>query len=409
MAHFDVAVAGAGPAGLSAALEAAAGGARVLLLERQPKPGRRLAATGNGRGNVGNRHLAEHRYNPESLPLIKGVSGVLDKDALPAFLASLGIACSADEAGRLYPRSGQAATMVWILNDLLQARGVTVEAGNGLMHFRKEAGVFLLQTADAAHQSATLILAVGGQAQPKLGGGDHARRLLADWDVGFRREMPALAPLYTGTVLADGVRVPAAARLYDAGDRLLQTADGEFQLTKTGVSGIAAMQLARTVNRLAAQKYLVFDFVPDMTKTALVTWLERIRSVNGQREARYILDSVLPAKLAVALALAIAKQRQNHELDDSHLRQLCAAAKETKLDVTGTAGWDQAQVMSGGVCAGEVNPVTLESHRLPGLFMCGEMLDVDGDTGGYNLNWAFLSGRAAGRAAARYVSSSKRR
>lgn len=408
---FDVAVIGGGPAGVTAALVAADAGARVCLFERQKRIGRRLAVTGSGRGNVGNRHLTADRYNASARPLLESIRGALDAGALEHLLASFGILTVPDDAGRLYPASRQAASIVWSLQDLLAERRVQLYCETHVTSFLvsgKQAGhtaSFQLDTSSGRHVSRALVLAVGGVAQPALGGSDSYRQLLQPLNAVFSEPVPALSPLRTEPRLkdADGVRIVAAGSLVNAAGDVLQEETGEYQVTKTGISGIAAMQFARRINATAEPLCLRLDFAPDRAQDDLVQWLIHVAEIQPQRPACFLLDSVLPQKLAVALARPIVGTSCNHALSKKVIADLAQAVKMTALKVYGTQDWTQAQVMHGGVSVSEVHPRTLESRRVNRLFMCGEMLDVDGDTGGYNLHWAFISGQAAGLAAAHVI------
>lgn len=405
---YDVAVAGGGPAGLAAALAAAAPGRRVALFEKQKKIGRRLAVTGNGRGNVGNVSVSAADYNEQAADLLRHMPGALDRLELQRLLASYGILTSPDEAGRLYPVSRQAASLVWTMLDLLAERRVELHTEEALVSFVRTSPApgapFALRTDRATYTAKTLVLAVGGQAQPQLGGGDSFARLLAPHGYRLTETSPALAPLLTDARLAtaDGVRAVAGGCLLKPDGTPLMASRGEFQLTATGVSGIAAMRLAGAVHMNKAPLRLQLDWLPDRSEADVAAWLKQVRAIQPAREARYLLDSLLPQKLAILLAEAIVQKGRNKDVSDAVIGRLSKEVKTTELRVVGTADWRQAQVMRGGVALSEVDPGTLASRRQPGLFLAGEMLDVDGDTGGYNLHWAFLSGHTAGRAAAAF-------
>lgn len=405
---YDVAVVGAGPAGMAAAIEAAKAGASVLLVEKQWRVGRRLAVTGGGRGNLGNLNLDSSFYNADARRLVEQVPLVLEKDALSAYFKSLGILLTKDEEGRLYPYTRQAQTVVRTLEDLLSSLDVQVELNVTLESFEmnKDAlagGSYKLKTSLGERFSKALVLAVGGMARPALGGGDDAFRLLADKGYNLTPAFPALVSLLTEKTLAkaDGVRVMARGKLKDKRGTIIKESSGEYQITKTGLTGIAAMQLGRFVEARRAAS-LSLDFAPDLSELEVETWLHEVRKSQPDRDLLFLLTSLLPQKLALVLGKKIAKQ------NPQDLAPFIKAVKATELIVLGTTGWQQAQVMAGGIACSEVDPLSLESRLQRGLFLCGEMLDVDGDTGGYNLNWAFLSGLRAGRSASFYAQSTNK-
>lgn len=398
---YDVAVVGAGPAGLAASLTAARHGAKVLLLEKQWRTGRRLAVTGGGRGNVGNLHLDVNFYNIEARPLLEAAADRLQADALTSFLRSVGVLVFADEEGRLYPYTRQAQTVVRSMEDMLEEWQVTLELETELVDFQRQShGPFRLSTMRGERLARTLVLAVGGTARPTLGGDATAFKLLQKKGYSLRPPKPALVSLVTEKTLAkaDGVRVIAEGTLRDRQGKIVKTSAGEYQITKNGLTGIAAMQLGRYVSGDRGPYELTLDFAPHMSADEVAKWLRHVIALQPTRDGRFVLTSLLPQKLAVLLASG---KKSAGTFADVTVPSLVQAVKETTLSVLGTNDWEQAQVMSGGVTSEMLDTTTLESEIDEGLFMCGEMLDVDGETGGYNLHWAFMSGQTAGREAAK--------
>jgi predicted Rossmann fold flavoprotein len=442
---FDVAVIGAGAAGLAAAAEASKT-SWTCVLERQAKPGRRLLATGNGRGNVSHNPVLLTDYNQESRRWLRFLPGLTETKTTADFLRELSVLTFEDEAGRLYPRSRQTQTLLRAFEQRLRDQGVPILTNTGVNSIRppldrrekkdeenkdeenkdnENKGLFVLETEGGQIRARAVIVAVGGMAAPNLGGGDQAKKLLVPLDFNFSPLKPALVPLLLcdRSLIRDcaGIRFRGIARLSGGPYKSISVSEGEFQISRAGLSGIAAMRLARAVETEGAAA-LTLDLAPDLTENEVLAFLTEAaerhlhieksghkyvdKRPDKQADKRdvFLFDGLLPDKLSAWLEKKIAKESGKLRRREEMVRRV-EAVKHLKLMISGTLGFDAAQIQAGGVLLDQVIPETLETKKIPGLFLAGEILDVDGDTGGYNLHFAFVSGLTAGKNAAAYAIS----
>ena len=374
-----VVILGAGASGMVAALTAAESkNRRVLLLERQQRVGRKLLATGNGRCNLTNTGASPARYHGAEADFVRPALAAFPPEAALEFFRELGLVTVTEPGGRVYPLSDSANSVVDMLRFALDAAGVELRAACPARALRREKqGGFSVVTDAETLRADRLIVACGGAAGLKLGGVGDGYELLAM--LGHKRTAlyPSLAPILTEPEYPralKGVRADCRLRLTGGGETLAETA-GELQFTETGVSGPAAFELSR-----AAPDGIDYARFPALNASEALTGM--LHNRLGRMLVKYAgLDANAPLS----------------SLSDGDLRRLAQSCRDFRLAVRGVAGFDAAQVTAGGVRTSGFNPETLESWYVPGLFACGEVLDVDGDCGGFNLQWAWASGRLAGR------------
>ena len=412
-----VVVVGGGASGMMAAITAARAGAAVTVLEARERLGKKLGVTGNGRCNGSNTHRPPDAYRGGDPLLIEAVLSSFSVTDTVAFFTSLGI-YSENLDGYLYPHSFQAQAVVDVLSMELAYRKVKVKTqeevvgverveGEGIEEGTKgAAGSLLVRTRTWQYPADAVIFALGSPA----GGGMEGYGLLKKLGFEIVKPLPALTALsLRGTPAWAGVRVrgtislweevevkEAGAKELDAKERnsrrLLSRDQGELQLIDGGVSGIPAFNVSRYGLRALDEGRKVWaslDFLPEFDQEGVLAFLtarERNCPYKGGKEQ---LIGLFPEKLAGILS----KRGGTKE-------GLAAAIKDFRLPVTGGASLDRAQAYAGGVCLSGVDPFTLESLTFPGVYFCGEILDVDGRCGGYNLQWAWSSGHLAGSAAA---------
>ena len=397
-----VVVIGGGASGMMAALTAAETGEnRVLLLERQQRLGRKLLATGNGRCNLTNTAAAPGNYHGQDPDFVRPALDRFGPAQALAFFEGLGLLTVTEEGGRVYPLSNSANSVLDVLRFALDRAGVEQRPAcpaRGLER-RKEGG-FTVLTDEGKLAADQVILACGGAAGAKLGGVSDGYELLKP--LGHKRTAlyPALVQIRTAPEYPralKGVRAQAELRL-TGGGALLAESRGELQFTETGVSGPAAFDISRVAATGGEGMCVHCCFLP-MSAEEAEALLRKRRTLFAALPAGELLTGMVHNRLGRMLVkyAALDGNAPVSALSDGDLRRLSLACTDFTLKVTGTEGFDNAQVTAGGIRTSGFNPETLESWFCPGLFACGELLDVDGDCGGYNLQWAWASGRLAGR------------
>lgn len=398
---MEIIVIGAGASGMMAALSASENSRNhVILLERQARPARKLLATGNGRCNLTNLDMHSQYFHTETPELLYALRAFNEKQTLSWF-SRLGLVTVAEETGRVYPFSDSANSVVDVLRFALDQAGVELLCGEEVSAITRAKKGFTVQTNSGSRHADKLILACGGQAGGKLGGTKDGIGFLRSLGHSVTPVTPSLVQLKTDdrwVKSLKGVRTDADVTLVSATNVLAQTS-GEVQFTEYGVSGPAIFEVSREAARNIGSSTLVLDLMPLMDQAALEALLyERVNRFD-QLTLENLLTGVLHNRLGRTViryaGLDLAVPLSN--VTDADIGRIANAVKSFYLPVTGTMGFDAAQVSAGGACGDQFDPETLESRLVPGLYACGEVLDVDGDCGGYNLQWAWSSGRLAGQ------------
>ena len=414
----QIVILGGGAAGLAAALAAAqsapAGAVRVTVLDRNPRCGKKLLATGNGRCNLGNTGIAPEQYFTADPAALRPLLAAVDAAAPLEWFAALGLYTRTDEAGRVYPYSNQAADVLALLEGHLARLGVEVRTGCTVQTLSQSRGgyVVLFSNVDGADESLradAVVCAMGGSAGPQFGTDGFGPRFAAQCG-------GALAPLYPCLTTLQcakpdkrlaGIRAKAHAALYN-GSTLLADYRGEVQFTDYGLSGICIMDLTRHLTPAVKSPAVELDLFPDVAEDALsALFAARVPLLPGDTAADFWLG-LLNAKLGRALWQAAGLPDADvHRLSAAQWQKLTHTAKHWRFDGLTPCGWKQAQTTGGGLSLTEVTP-SFQFKGCPGLYFVGETLDCAGSCGGFNLHWAFGSGLAAGRDAAKHLCSRKR-
>ena len=389
---YDIIIIGGGASGLLAAATLAGKGRKVALLEAQSRVGRKLLSTGNGRCNLTNRNAKPSDYHGARQAAQyalkcwppKRIEGVFD---------ALGVPCIADDAGRVYPMSRQAASVLDALRLACDERGVDTLTEFEVTRLTRQGNGYTATSKDGrAAAGHCCLLCTGGLAAPKLGASGKGHELLRALGHTITPRFPAIAALTTPPNAVrglKGIRAEGALTLLVDGEAVRGEA-GEILFAENGVSGIAAMQLARGVNEaLRANRSCAvrLNLCPEPVDLAA-------RAKNlPKRGMEDFLSGIVPKRLGQTLVKAsgIELTRAAGNLTAAELRRLNDILTGWTLPVTGTLGFDQAQVTAGGASLKDFDTRTLRSLRAPGLFAAGEVLDVDGDCGGFNLQWAWSS------------------
>ncbi len=398
-------VVGGGASGMMAAIHAAGKQTQVLLLEKNDRVGKKLLMTGNGKCNLGNRKLLTTCYYSTRPEFVESVLKRYDTKSSIAFFEAAGLKLR-ERNGGLYPYSEQASAVLDVLRMELERRGVTIQCDTRICKCRRdEKGGYLLESQDGKrYHGDEVIIACGGPAALKKDGKDGyimARQL----GLPVSELVPGLVQLRTAEPLQKamaGVRCQAVVSLLING-RCEAKEQGELQLTDYGVSGIPVFQLSRIAAFALAKHREVrvsVDFAPEYTKEELFIHLCRQRKLRLTQTAENLQTGLLNKKLNLVFLnkCGIKGSVPNREIGEDSLRRLAALYKEYEMKVTAVNPFEQAQV-----CAGGIDPSVLDEHMevkgQKGLYFTGELLDVDGICGGYNLHWAFATGTIAGKAA----------
>ena len=397
----QVVVIGGGASGMLAALTAAEEPEnRVILLERQQRLGRKLLATGNGRCNLTNTAAAPEHYHGAEADFVRPALEKFGPADTLRYFHSLGLLTVEEYGGRVYPLSNAANSVLDVLRYALERSGVELCCGCPAREIRRDGAGYAVVTEADTFKADALIVACGGCAGAKLGGVKDGYELLKP--LGHKRTglFPALVQLLTAPEYPralKGVRCPASLRL-SAGESVLAESRGELQFTETGVSGPAVFDLSRAA-ATGGEGLTLHIRLLEMEEAALLSLLREQKRRFGALPASELFTGMLHNRLGrmVVKYAGLAPDRFTDSLTEGELRSLAAACLDFRLPVRGTEDFDHAQVTAGGIRTAGFNPETLESWFMPNLFVCGELLDVDGDCGGFNLQWAWSSGRLAGR------------
>ncbi len=404
-----VIVIGGGSSGMMAAISAARSGGNVTLLERKDRVGKKLLVTGNGRCNLTNNDCSLSRYHGGDAAFIAAVLSRFSSASAIDFFEELGVACEAEGEGRIYPRPKQASAVLDVLRWELEHLQVDVRTGYEVKAIVRREGSFRLQLAAGGELAAErVILACGGMAGPQFGSDGAGLRLAAALGHRLVDPLAALVPLRLRAGFLrklKGVSFEARGEVR-CGDEVLRSEEGEYLFTDSGITGPPVLQLSRSASLALKQKCgprIVIDMFPAATLEGLDSALE----IRFRRQARKSLADGLVGLLNKRLIPVLLSEAgiDYHALPCADIstaarNALARLLKGWSLEISGTMPWPEAQVTAGGIVLQDVDAETMESRLVPGLYICGEILDVDGDCGGFNLQWAWSSGWLAGRSAA---------
>ena len=396
---MNVCVIGGGAAGMLAALTAAENGHRVLLLERQSRVGRKLLATGNGRCNLSNYNASPAHYHGGA-GFCDFALSQFDVGETLQYFASLGLLTVSEASGRIYPMSNMAGSVLDVLRYALERPEIDLQTGQTVTAVRKMPEGFSVKTETDTFSARRLILAAGGAAGSKVGGGMDGYRLAKS--LGHHRTAlyPSLVQLKTDPTYPralKGVKAQCGISIC-RGSQVLARNSGEVLFTEYGVSGPAIFDLSRSVSAGGSDLTCLLNFFPDWEEAEVLHWLCQRQAAMAAHEASTLLTGSCHTRLGQMICKSAGFTNQRAAgLTRDDLRRIARQATHFALPITGTCGFDQAQVTAGGLDTSEFDPRTLQSRLVPGLYACGELLDIDGDCGGYNLQWAWSSGRLAGK------------
>ena len=401
-----IGIIGGGASGMAAALAAAENKEnQVILLERQARVGRKLQATGNGRCNLSNLHALEGGYHGEEPAFVDYALKRLNPEKTLEWFQHLGLFTVAEESGRVYPYSDQANSVVDVLRFALERENIQVKLGFEVEKAKKIAEGFRVESKEESVLCDKLIIACGGLAGTKLGGTMSGYKLLRSFGHKCTKLRPTLVQVkssWGALASLKGVRCNCKAEILHNGE-VFNCSIGELQFTEYGLSGPVMFEISRDVCQGSGEWVCRLDFLPDMEQESLLAELGRRKNTN--LPASELLTGILHNRLGRVLGqdAGISGSRRISELSEYQLMLVAEAVKGLKVSLTEPMGMDSAQVTAGGILTKEFDETTMESKLVPGLYACGEVLDIDGDCGGYNLQWAWSSGHLAGTSAGKRV------
>ena len=401
-----IVVIGGGASGLVAGIIAGRNGADVLILEHKEKVGKKILATGNGRCNFTNEYMTESCFRSENKERVGTVLNKFGTQETLCFFETLGI-LPKNKNGYYYPKSNQAAAILDVLNMELKRQQVEIICNSHVTKITK-AKQFKIVSSTGIYMADSVILATGGKAAASLGSDGSGYSLVKEFCHTIAPVVPALVQLHgNGTFFKQiaGVRADAKVSLY-VDNRLWGEDTGEVQFTDYGISGIPVFQISRFASLALYRKKIPkvrLDFFPEFTREELSTLFENRIRQNAEKKAGEFLIGMLNKKLMPILLRASGVRERTiiSEVEKERVERLIDKCKGFEIEITETNSFEQAQVCAGGVRLNEIDINTMESLYEKDLYITGELLDVDGICGGYNLQWAWATGYLAGENAAK--------
>ena len=392
---YTTAIVGGGAAGLMLAATLCEKQSNIAIFERGERVGRKLSATGNGQGNITNLACEKEEYcssTPFGAAKAQDIIRAFGKDSLTSFFEKLGVLLLADDRGRVYPASRQASALTDALRFFVQEKGVTTHLGTQITRVEKQEGAFLLTTDNGETYSAeNLVLCTGGKAAKNFGTDGSAYALATGFGHTLTPLYPSLVQLKTdtkNTKTLKGIRVADAcvSARWQGG---AQTLTGDIIFTDYGVSGDAVFRLSAYIaDKIERGVTLTIDFLPVFSFERILTLLIEKRNCFPDMPHSELLCGVVNNQIGRAVMKLVS---------EGDLARAATLVKAFPLTVTGTLGFDYAQVTKGGIPLEETDNA-LQSKFVDGLYFAGEILDIDGHCGGFNLQWAYASSQAVAAA-----------
>jgi len=394
------AIIGAGASGLVAAIEAARKGADVTVFEKNSKCGRKLLATGNGRCNITNTSLGLEHFHSNNMDAIKPILGGFDTKSCIEYFKNIGLEIIQTDGGKCFPMSLQARSVVELLVFTCKELGVHILLDYEVLHVKSEGDKFAIKLAQEIQYFDSVLIASGSIASPSLGSSESGLEFAKGFGHKIYPTFASLVQLITKKDLksASGAKLFCGVSVVVQG-QIINRYEGDVLFTNYGLSGLAILDASKEValglGRLERVE-ISLDLFPQLSKEALKgLFQKRLKFFNNMPLLKW-LEGMMNEKIAKLLLDELGLDL-NASIDSKTLNRLVHACKRLNFEIKETKGSSSAEVMAGGVSLDEINPKTMASLKVKGLYFSGEVLDVDGDRGGYNLHFAWASGIKAGR------------
>lgn len=421
--HCDIAVIGGGASGMAAAWYARrclfnmnAEHMNVALFERNQRLGKKLLMTGNGRCNLTNIECSIERFHGNDVPFAQKALSLFSPERIIAIMGELGVECTIEKDGKVFPATLHSASMLDALRLALDENNVMQYSETMIKSIVKTNGRFVLHSSDGKRFTAsTVVIATGGACAPATGSDGNGYRLLSDFSHELTPPLPSIVQVRTETGFVKplaGNKIHGTASLLINGVRI-RSESGEILFTDYGLSGPPVLQLSGEISRTlynatvqgeSPSISIELDFLPEATPEEVTEMLRKRRAAFASRRLEEYLTGFFHRRLAYGLLKVAVKKPLSAitgDLTDEEICTLGDACKRLPVVVKGTMSLAHAQTTAGGILTCDFDPCTMQSKLCAGIFACGEILDIDGDCGGFNLHWAWASGFLAGESAAK--------
>lgn len=400
-------IVGGGASGVVCGIFAKREDNEVIILERNSKPLKKLLMTGNGRCNYMNEVYGKSFYHSEDMDIVDRILSSKNIQSMKDFFDTLGIIPKIKN-GYYYPFSNQATTIYHALLEEAKYRGVSIICDTYVEKIEKQEDNFFLKTSHGDYTCDMLVLAVGSRAYPKTGSDGDGYSFLRKFSHTIVDPVPALVPLIgKGSYFKEwaGVRSDASLELFEDG-KFIKRVEGEIQLTDYGISGICTFQLSHIVSRglhEGKSEMIKINFVP-FIETLITPWMSQYSKKQTHKNVRELLEGFLNYKIVSVLLkyCKISPDTYYSDLSNEKKLILCKSLRSFPVEIVDTKGFEFAQICNGGVKLKEIDSHTMESKLVSRLYIIGELLDMNGDCGGYNLTTCWISGILAGKAIGDY-------
>lgn len=399
MKHSDILIIGGGASGMMCAITAKENNPdkTVTILEKQNRIGRKILSTGNGRCNLLNINLSSENYNGSFSQYMDRFISINPAENILSYFKKLGLYTKVESEGRVYPVSNHASSVLDILRFKIESLNVNVECEQTVIEIKKDKKGFLIKADKNIYTTEKLVIATGSPASPKLGGDNSGINILKSLGHKTAPSYPALCPIKVKSSLLPslkGLRVNGKVTLFD-GESLVDEENGEIQFTENALSGICVFNLSNSLYGLKKPN-IKLNLLPYEKKINKI--INNQIKIFNSRNAEDIFSGIFQKKLSLAVLkeAGIKPSQSVKSLNNNQINTLSDIISGWRFEIIGAEEYNKAQVAGGGVAASELNPNTMESKIIKNLYICGEAVDIIGKCGGYNLYFAFASGKVIG-------------